>query len=81
MKTALTAATVATLALAPNPMAQAAGGPEETEARPELWQREPRHQYEDRLREAQHRRDGQTQRETRHERERRLRQAGRHPAP
>jgi hypothetical protein len=33
------------------------------------------------LREAQHRRDGQTQRETRHERERRLRQGGRHPAP
>ncbi len=81
MKTALTAATVATLALAPNLVVQAAGDPDEAEFRPELWQREPRHQYEDRLREAQHRRASQTHRETRHEREQRLRRAGRNPSP
>jgi hypothetical protein len=80
MKTALTAATVATLTLAPNLTAQA-GNPTETEAPHEMWQREPRHQYEDRLREAQHKRANRMHRETRHEREERLREAGRNRSP
>ena len=82
MKTVLTVATVATMTLAASPTVQADHLNESgTGELPELLQREPRHQYEDRLREAQHRRAHQRQRETRHEREERLRAVGRNRSP